>query len=64
MNAQAAALEPGMQHHARRRDSEWVASTMDLVFAMERSASQACGEPQGADLALLLIARGPEGVRP
>ena len=36
---------------------------MDLVFEIEKSASQACGEPQGLDLALLLIA-APAGRRP
>ncbi len=62
--AQAAALQPRMQKRAPSRDPEWVSNTMDLVFEIEKSASQACGEPQGVDLALLLIAREQEGARP
>jgi hypothetical protein len=37
---------------------------MDLVFDIEKTASQACGEPEGLDLALLLIAREQEGAQP
>jgi tetratricopeptide (TPR) repeat protein len=62
--AQATALQPSMRQRSHRRDSEWVANTMDLVFGIEKSASQACGEPQGLDLALLLIGREQEGPRP
>jgi tetratricopeptide (TPR) repeat protein len=62
--AQAAALQPGMRQGTLHRDSEWVSSTMDLVFDIEKAASQACGEPQGLDLSLLLMAREQEGARP
>jgi tetratricopeptide (TPR) repeat protein len=62
--AQASTLQDGMRQPPARRDSEWVSNTMDLVFEIERAASQECGEPQGADLALLLIARAQEGTRP
>ncbi len=62
--AQATALQPGMRQRTPRRDSEWVSNTMDMVFDIEKAASQACGEPQGGDLALLLIAREQEGARP
>jgi hypothetical protein len=30
---------------------------MDLVFKIEQQTAVQCGEPQGADLALLLISR-------
>lgn len=60
---QAAALEANLRKRRLRRDSEWVANTMDLVFAIEKSAAQACGQPQGRDLALLLIARAQEGAK-
>ena len=62
--AQATAIQPSMRPRARSRDSEWVSNTMDLVFDIEKAASQACGEPQGLDLALVLIAREQEGARP
>lgn len=62
--AQATAIQPRMRQPAFRRDPDWVANTMDLVFEIEKAASHACGEPQGLDLALLLIAREQEGARP
>jgi tetratricopeptide (TPR) repeat protein len=62
--AQATSLQTSVRQHPHSQDSEWVSNTMDLVFEMEKSASQACGEPQGLDLALLLIARQQEGARP
>jgi tetratricopeptide (TPR) repeat protein len=62
--AQATAFQPRMRQRTLPRDSEWVSNTMDLVFDIEKAASQACGEPQGLDLALVLIAREQEGARP
>jgi tetratricopeptide (TPR) repeat protein len=53
-----------MQKPVLSSDPEWVANTMDLVFAIEKATSQACGEPTGPDLALTLLAREPEGGRP
>jgi hypothetical protein len=34
---------------------------MDLVFQIEQQTANDCGEPQGADQALLLLARNREG---
>ena len=62
--AQATALQTSKRQRSSSPDSDWVSNTMDLVFEIEKSASQACGEPQGLDLALLLIARQQEGGRP
>jgi tetratricopeptide (TPR) repeat protein len=62
--ARASALRETMRKPALPRDSEWAANTMDVVFAMEKSAAQTCGEPQGLDQAILLIAREQEGARP
>jgi tetratricopeptide (TPR) repeat protein len=62
--ARATALQATRQHRTLTHDSESVSQTMDLVFEIEKTASQACGEPQGLDLALLLIAREQEGARP
>jgi tetratricopeptide (TPR) repeat protein len=61
---QATALQLSMRQGTLNRDSEWVSNTMDLIFDIEKAASQACGEPQGLDLSLLLIAREQEGARP
>lgn len=61
---QATAFRPIMARHRTGHDSEWVASTMDLVFEIEKAASQMCGEPHGPDLALLLISRAQEGTQP
>jgi len=62
--AQATALEATTPRRAFGASSESVSRTMDLVFDIEKQTSQACGEPQGLDLALLLIAREQEGGRP
>ena len=37
--------------------SDQTVAAMDLVFKIEQAASQTCGEPGGADEALLLIER-------
>lgn len=62
--AQASTFQHDMAKRALNRDSELVSSTMDLVFEIEKTASSTCGEPQGLDLALVLIAREQEGGRP
>jgi hypothetical protein len=62
--AQATTLQPSMRQRSLSRDSELLSNTMDLVFEIEKAASQTCGEPQGLDLALVLIARQQEGARP
>jgi tetratricopeptide (TPR) repeat protein len=61
--AQATTFQPSMRQRSLSRDSELLSNTMDLVFEIEKAASQACGEPQGLDLGLLLIARQQEGGR-
>jgi tetratricopeptide (TPR) repeat protein len=62
--AQATAFRPRVRQRRLSRDSDLLSNAMDLVFEIEKAASQACGEPQGLDLALLLIAREQEGARP
>ena len=59
--AQATSAQTSLRQHPRSSDSEWASNTMDLVFEIEKSAAQTCGEPMGPDLALLLIARQREG---
>jgi tetratricopeptide (TPR) repeat protein len=44
-----------------RRDPDLVETAMELVFNIERQTSVGCGSPQGADQALLLIAKLHEG---
>jgi tetratricopeptide (TPR) repeat protein len=62
--ARAVTLQASMRQRPHSHDLEWVSNTMDLVFEIEKSASQTCGEPQGLDVALVLIARQQEGGRP
>jgi tetratricopeptide (TPR) repeat protein len=62
--AQAEVLKPSLQQRTFLRDPDSVSHIMDLVFAIENGASQACGEPHGLDSALVLIAREQEGARP
>jgi hypothetical protein len=42
-------------------DFDLVDDAMDLVFRIEDRAAAACGEPEGADRALLLLARQRAG---
>jgi tetratricopeptide (TPR) repeat protein len=62
--AQATTFQPSMRQRSLSRDSELLSNTMDLVFEIEKAASQTCGEPKGLDLALVLIGRQQEGARP
>ena len=61
---EATAVKPRALESALRHDPELLSNVMDLVFEIEKTTSQVCGEPRGADLALLLIARQQEGARP
>jgi tetratricopeptide (TPR) repeat protein len=58
----------GLQPHARRstlsRDSELLSQVMDAAFEIEQATQHICSEPQGQDLALLLLARQQGGARP
>jgi tetratricopeptide (TPR) repeat protein len=61
--AQAATFQATQPHHILTSGAESVVGAMDLVFEIEKGASQACGEAPGADVALLLIAKEQEGAR-
>ncbi len=50
-------LQPHVGQPSLGRDTDLLSRVMDAVFAMEQTSAKACGEPQGRDLALLLIAR-------
>lgn len=54
-------LKPRITEWRLQRDPDLVESAMELVFDIERQTSVTCGSPQGADLALLLIAKLHEG---
>ena len=54
-------LKPQITPGGLRRDPDLVEAAMQLVFDVERQASNACGTPEGTDLALLLIAKLHEG---
>jgi len=58
---QWAALKPRVTERDLRRDPDVGQKAMDLVFRIERQTSAVCGMPNGADLALLLIAKEHEG---
>jgi tetratricopeptide (TPR) repeat protein len=62
--AQATPFRPRVRQRSLGEDSGLLSKTMDLVFEIEKAASRVCGEPQGLDQALLLIAREQEGARP
>jgi len=63
LSTRASAFQKTMQQHLSAHDAELVPNTMDLVFEIEKAASTACGEPQGRDLALVLISHEQEGER-
>ncbi len=64
LSSQAAALQPRAQQQYLSRDSELLSQVMDVVFEIEQTTAHTCGEPQGMDEALLLMAREQGGTRP
>jgi len=56
----ALALQPKVRERNLARDSDLLLKVTDTVFEIERVTERACGEPQGLDLALLLLSRTPE----
>ena len=61
---QATDLQPRAQQRYLSRDSELLSRVMDAALEIEQTTAHTCGEPQGLDLALLLIAREQGGTRP
>jgi len=59
---QALGLEPEL-HSKRPPDSELIRSGTELIYAIEKATSAACGEPQGLDQALLLIGQKHSGAQ-
>jgi hypothetical protein len=61
LHAQAVALQPKVNTRNLARDSDLLLQTTDMAFQIEQVTERACGEPQGLDLALLLLSRTQEG---
>ncbi len=61
LHARWVELEPRMRHQALRADAGTLNDAMENAISIEQVAQQRCGEPQGLDMALLLIARNREG---
>jgi len=61
LHAQAAALQPKVNVRNLVRDSDLLLQTTDMAFQIEQVTERVCGEPQGLDLALLLLSRSQEG---
>jgi tetratricopeptide (TPR) repeat protein len=57
LSAEADQLEPKLKPAAFARDSDLLESVMALVFRIETTTAARCGQPHGADLALLLLGR-------
>jgi tetratricopeptide (TPR) repeat protein len=54
------AMKPNLRRMSSPLDADLPDTIMDLVFQIEQRAEIECGEPQGTDLALLLISRDRE----
>jgi tetratricopeptide (TPR) repeat protein len=61
LRARWVGLEPKMRHDARSADASALDDAMETAIQIEQAAQVRCGQPQGLDLALLLIARNREG---
>ncbi len=64
LHSAALDLQSHSQQSTLSRDAEMLSKIMDATFAMEQASAHACGEPQGQDLALVLIAREQGGAHP
>lgn len=57
---QATKVQPRVRAHKLERDPQLAESVMGLVSRIETVTARQCGAPQGADLALLLLAQRTE----
>ncbi len=62
--AQAMVVQPDVRISALTGDPDLRATVMDLVFDIENATARECGQPQGLDLALLLLGRAQGGSHP
>jgi len=61
LHAQAAALEAQVNLRNLGRDPDLLLKATDMAYQIEQVTERDCGEPQGLDLALLLLSRIQEG---
>jgi tetratricopeptide (TPR) repeat protein len=61
LHAQSAALQPQVNARNLSRDSDLLLKAADTAYQIEQITERVCGEPQGLDLALLLLSRIQEG---
>lgn len=61
--AQASELQTRVHPRSLSRDSDLLSHVMDVVFDIEQTTARTCGEPQGRDYALLLMAQQQGGNR-
>ena len=61
LHAQSAALQPQVNARNLARDPDLLLKATDMAYQIEKVAERVCGEPQGLDLALLLLSRIQEG---
>ena len=61
VNALAMALKPKVSERNLTHDPDLLLKVTDMAFEIEKITERACGEPQGQDLALLLLSRVQEG---
>jgi hypothetical protein len=61
LHGRALALQPKARERNLARDPDLLLQVTDLVFEIEKVTEGACGEPQGVDLALLLLSRAQQG---
>jgi tetratricopeptide (TPR) repeat protein len=60
--AQWQRAQPDIQRIGAPSKADLPDTLMDLIFGIEQQTATLCGEPEGVDLALLLISRGREAV--
>lgn len=61
VDALALALQPKVRERNLARDPDLLLKVTDMAFEIEKVTERVCGEPQGVDLALLLLSRLQEG---
>jgi len=61
--AETTDLQPRAKERYLSSDSALLSQVMDTAFGIELASAHACGEPQGEDLALLLMAQEQGGSR-
>ncbi len=55
-------VKPDLQHLESPAETDLPDAVMDVVFQIEQQTAETCGQPQGLDLALLLISEKREAV--